>query len=241
MIKYKLYISLCTLVAAFISCSKIDNALGTPDMEYLSVDITTTSLVEGIEDPEGLRVVFENFTEGVRIERPLRNGLTRVDSIIPGTYSINVSGIQEVDGKNYLLNGSKINQLLIDHGQQIDIAVSGATVGPLAFSEVFYAGTSPFYYRNQFYEITNNSDETVYLDGLYFANLTPGTATTTLPIWPESDNGQYVYAERVWRIPGSGTDYPLAPGASFSSAICGESPIASIQSRLPNRLFQLRV
>lgn len=218
MIKHKLYVSLFTLVAAFISCSKIDNALDTPDMEYLSVDITTTSLVDGIADPEGLKVVFENFTEGVRIERPLTHGVTRIDSIIPGTYSINVSGIQEVDGKNYLLNGSKINQLLIDHGQQIDIAVSGATVGPLAFSEVFYAGTSPFYFRNQFYEITNNSDETVYLDGLYFANLTPGTATTTLPIWPESDDGKYVYAERIWRIPGSGSDYPLEPGASFSIA-----------------------
>ena len=30
-----------------------------------------------------------------------------------------------------------------------------------------------------------------YLDGIYFANLTPGTATTKLPIWPEADGNNY--------------------------------------------------
>lgn len=54
----------------------------------------------------------------------------------------------------------------------------------------------------------------MYLDGIYFANLTPGTATTKLPIWPEADGNNYAYGERVWKFPGNGTEYPLAPGES---------------------------
>lgn len=54
----------------------------------------------------------------------------------------------------------------------------------------------------------------LYLDGIYFANLTPGTATTKLPIWPEADGNNYAYGERVWKFPGNGTEYPLAPGES---------------------------
>ena len=54
----------------------------------------------------------------------------------------------------------------------------------------------------------------IYLDGIYFANLHPGRPTTTLPQWPSEDNGEYAYAERVWKFPGNGTDYPLESGES---------------------------
>jgi hypothetical protein len=52
------------------------------------------------------------------------------------------------------------------------------------------------------------------LDGLHIANLAPSTATTSLPTW-EDGLENYVYAERVWKFPGNGTDYPLQPGESI--------------------------
>jgi hypothetical protein len=89
---------------------------------------------------------------------------------------------------------------------------------PLIFKEIYYCGSRPekggVYFRDQFYEIYNNSADILYLDGIYFANLTPGTATTKLPIWPEADGNNYAYGERVWKFPGNGTEYPLAPGES---------------------------
>lgn len=213
-----IYIIGFSLIMFLISCKKIDSANEAKDIQYMSVNLTAESIVEGVETVEGLKVTFENFAEGYKIEQTLKNGTNKIDKLIPGLYSIIISGVTTVDGDDFYLSGSKINHLIIQNDENIDINVNGASVGPLAFSEVFFAGTNPFYFRNQFYEITNNSNETVYLDGLYFANLTPSTATTTLPVWPAEDAGNYVYAERIWQIPGNGTDYPLAPGESFSIA-----------------------
>lgn len=214
------HIYLCALasVLALASCKKIDNAKEAKDIQYFSVNLTAHSIAEGVETTDGLKVVFENFTEGYKVEQLLTSGSNKIEKLIPGTYSINISGNTEYNNKKYYLSGSKINYVIVKDNEDIEIDVNGASVGPLAFSEIFYSGTNPFYFRNQFYEITNNSDETFYLDGLYFANLVPSTATTKLPVWPAEDNGNYVYAERVWKIPGNGTQYPLAPGESFSIA-----------------------
>ena len=54
-------------------------------------------------------------------------------------------------------------------------------MSPLIFKEIYYCGSRPekggVYFRDQFYEIYNNSADILYLDGIYFANLTPGTAS----------------------------------------------------------------
>lgn len=52
------------------------------------------------------------------------------------------------------------------------------------------------------------------LDGLHFAHTDRINSDHTMPIWPESDEGKYIYLDRVWKFPGSGTDYPLQPGES---------------------------
>lgn len=213
-----IYAGLLAFMALSTSCDRIDNGLNTDDIGYMTLNVTANPKAAGIESTEGLKIVLENFTEGFRTEHIMTDGVNKIEKLIPGTYSINITGNVEEDGKTFFLNGSKINYLLVKDGESINIDVSGASVGPLAFSEIFFAGTEPFYFRNQFYEIINNSDETVYLDGLYFANLTPGTATLKLPVWPEEDAGKYIYAERIWKIPGTGKDYPLAPGESFSMA-----------------------
>ncbi|MCT1524969.1 DUF4876 domain-containing protein [Sphingobacterium hotanense] len=215
--KYTLY-GLLAAASLFSSCSRIDNGLDTDDIAYMTLNITANPVAEGIERTEGLKIVLENFAEGYRIEQEMTDGVNRIEKLIPGTYSINITGNVEQEGKTFYLIGSKVNYLVVKDGESLSIDVNGASVGPLAFSELFYAGTEPFYFRNQFYEIINNSDETVYLDGLHFANLVPSAATVNLPVWPESDAGKYVYAERIWKIPGSGKDYPLAPGESFSMA-----------------------
>lgn len=200
-------------------CSKIQDARDTEKIGHYSVAITAPSEIAGVNTSAGLKIVFENFAEGFKLETELKDGTTKVDGLIPGLYSINISGrVEAAGGKTYYLNGSKINYAIFNNNDSINIPVNGLQVSPLVFSEIFFAGTNPFYFRNQFYEIYNNSDRTIYLDGLYFANLTPTTATTTLPVWPAADGSNYAYAERVWRVPGNGTQYPLLPGESFSIA-----------------------
>lgn len=200
----------------FSACSRIDNAQDAEQIAPYSITVKATAVIPEINSTAGLKVVFENFAEGFRLERTLGAGPTAIDSLIPGIYSINISGrVKAANGDVYYLNGAKINYAITKNAGTVEIDVDGLKVSPLVFSEIFFAGTNPFYFRNQFYEVYNNSDQTIYLDGLCFANLTPTTATTTLPLWPAADGANYAYAERIWKVPGNGTQYPLLPGESF--------------------------
>lgn len=201
------------------SCKKINEGLDAEKAGNYTIRVKAKSTMSNITNTEGLKVVFENFTEGFRKEDALGADVTAVDGLIPGLYSINVSGrVEDANGDVYYLNGAKINFPVTKNDILVEIDVAGLKVSPLVFSEIFFAGTTPFYFRNQFYEVYNNSTDTIYLDGLCFANLTPTTATTTLPRWPEEDGNNFAYAERIWKVPGNGTQYPLAPGESFSMA-----------------------
>ena len=145
---------------------------------------------------------------------------------MPGIYSVNVSGKVDYNGQDYYLNGAVSNVSIFEDITEEDaiennkkvpsINIRPAKVGPLCFREIYYCGVTPYYFRDQTYEIYNNGDEVFYLDSLCFAQLEPNVATATLPVWPDEDGvDNYVYGIVVWQISGSGKDYPLQPGESF--------------------------
>ena len=125
-----------------------------------------------------------------------------IDSLIPGIYTLTVSGkTYDNQGQLYYLNGGLVNYPLIKNNETVEISISGLKISPLVFKEIYYAGSAPNYFRDQFYEIYNNSDSILYLDGIYFAALYPTAATENLPVWPESDENKYVYTDRLWKFP----------------------------------------
>lgn len=175
----------------------------------------------------GLQAVFNNFSENFLKEGMVgEDGIVSVEGLIPGIYSVSISGTVDFEGQNYYLNGSVPRMSLFEDITKEDalnnkenvpvVNIRPAKVGPLCFREIYYCGVTPYYFRDQTYEIYNNGDEVFYLDSLCFAQLCPETATTTLPVWPDEDGtDNYVYGAVVWQIPGSGRDYPLQPGESF--------------------------
>lgn len=203
-------------ILIFHGCKKINNAMDADPAVLFTVSVNSPSLVAGITDTEGLKITFENFNEGFKLQRTLSSGVNKIEGLLPGIYSINITGRADNDkGETYFLSGSKINYAITKNGEIIEVPVSGLKQSPLIFSEIFYCGTAPFYFRDQFYEIYNNSERTLYLDGIYFASLTPTKTTTVLPLWPATDGNDYAYADRIWKFPGSGTQYPIAPGESI--------------------------
>lgn len=213
----KIYVHFAVISSLFLiyGCNSFSDALDTPKIAPITVAIHTAMDVPDIDNIDGLKIVLTNHTEGVRVEKEMADTAIEIDNLIPGKYSVVITGrTQNNEGIWYYLNGSLINKpLLVDH-EKIEITISGMQISPLVFKEIFYSGTQKNYFRNQFYEIYNNSDEELFLDGIYFCILHPGKATTTLPVWPEEDGNKYVYTDRLWRFPGSGTDYPLQPGES---------------------------
>lgn len=221
MMKLMKHICLSVTLASLLlsSCSSFSDAIDAEKVSYISVNVKTNLLISGLTDFTNLKIELKNYDEGLVITKTFAQELT-VDSLIPGIYDILISGrADDENGESFLMSGSLAKVAILSDKKIVEMQADGVNIKPLVFSEIYYCGSkTPLnsnWFRDQFYEIYNNSLEEIYLDGLYFANLVPTATTTTIPTWPETDGSDYVYADRVWKIPGNGTDYPLAPGESF--------------------------
>ncbi|MDO4704201.1 DUF4876 domain-containing protein [Tannerella sp.] len=211
----KIYLALIGLASLLASCDSFSDALGTKEITPISVTIRPKITLSGFDNTNGLKLILNNYVEGIRVEKELTSSTVEIGDLIPGMYSIVISGkLKNKEGVWYYLNGSLVNHPLLNNRSTIDLPVSGQKISPLIFKEIFYSGTANFYFRNQFYEIYNNSEDLLYLDGIYFAVLYPTKSTSKLPVWPQEDGNKYVYTERIWKFPGNGTNYPLKPGES---------------------------
>lgn len=235
----KIYIPVAAMLMAVTGLSSciemMDKAYDADIVQSISVAFkvkAVTGFVDingnGNPDPnfptEGLTVRFTNFAEGSVVEAVTDESGIAVTDVVPGNYTISVSGESIQNGDTYYLNGSVQNKPIMktvtpeeaEASNDFSVTIRPSMVGPLCFREIFYCGSEGNYFRNQFYEIYNNGDETYYLDHLCFAHLVPNNATTNLPQWPDEDGkGNFVYAVTVWQFPGTGTDYPLKPGESI--------------------------
>ena len=136
---------------------------------------------------------------------------------------------------NITFNGVAENIDILSSGTTISIEIFSAnTIGGLVIKQIHYGGshtTRGASFRDQFVEIYNNSAEVIYADGLIFAQLFGNNNVGSLPYhtpsgqlnWAMSEgntkgeaaNTDYVYADNVYRIPGSGQQYPILPGESI--------------------------
>lgn len=216
--KQHLYIILAIVALTLYACDSFNEADDAHKVAPLSVKVKLNVETEGLT-LRSMLMKFDNYDEGYHLEKEFEGETINMDDIVPGIYSVTVSGAG-VDAENneYYVNGNAVNQAIYGDNPQLDISLQGLKVSPLVFKEIYYAGSRTpsegVWFRDQFYEIYNNSAEVQYLDGVYFANLTPNKSTKKLPLWPEEDGNNYAYAERIWKFPGDGSDYPLQPGES---------------------------
>jgi hypothetical protein len=217
--RFILYITALAVMIAMAACSSFKDADDASDVQYMSVDLKTTSALTTLSTLDGLTVKFDNYTDDIHYTRTMQGTEMNVTGIIPGIYTVTISGdVTDANGVEYYINGGVVNQPIYPGSATVNISVNGLKISPLIFKEIYYAGsktaTKANYFRDQFYEIYNNSTKTLYLDGIYFSDIYPTIATTTLPTWPTEDGSNYCYGSRVWKFPGTGKQYPLAPGES---------------------------
>ncbi len=115
---------------------------------------------------------------------------------------------------------------------ELPVPLSPPRRGTVVISEVYLQSPNPWeiggiYYDRAYYlELANNADEMTYLDGMLV-----GAAYTW---WVDSGRWGHhacgdtepmrhdsagVWSHIMWRIPGTGTDHPLAPGAAAVLAV----------------------
>lgn len=172
----------------------------------------------GIPSPESYEVKISNFATGSVIETTTENGIATATDIIPGVYTISVSASQNQGGFTYTIAGSESNVSLIADGEEVTVKVEAVKEAALVFKEIYYTGVDPanLYFRDQFYEIYNNSTEVVYADGLCIAEtFFTSYDKSIIYKWPIENADQYVFVKVVWQLPGDGQMYPVKPGESF--------------------------
>lgn len=201
-------------VLAMVGCQKT----GTKTIS-INVKVDETKLVAaGIPSPESYKVKISNFATGSAIETTTENGIATATDIIPGVYTISVSASQNQGGFTYTIAGSESNVSLIADGAEVTVKVEAVKEAALVFKEIYYTGVDPanFYFRDQFYEIYNNSTEVVYADGLCIAETVFANYDKSIIYeWPIENADQYVFARVIWQLPGDGKTYPVQPGESF--------------------------
>ncbi|BAV06278.1 hypothetical protein FLA_2294 [Filimonas lacunae] len=153
-------------------------------------------------------------------------------------------------------NGSASSVAVGEGGASVELSLIAGDFGSLVFKQLYYAGSGSqgALQRDQFVEIYNNSADTIYADSLYFGtvqginstydDLNPATTTyitsdtrqynwskslvpAGMPAHPSDANTSYLYAGNLFRIPGNGTTYPIAPGNSIiiaASALNHKAP-----------------
>jgi len=165
--------------------------------------------------------------DGNGYEVKVPSGIT-LKSSENGQYVVSVSENTSEALRKYQIevtrNGSTIETVLISQ--------SWRTVDPgqLVISEIFFTGmsledgSSDGMDGDQYVKLTNNSDDTIYADGLLFvmsdriSNTSSTGAEWTYPTLKDSIDVATVYA-----IPGNGQDYPIAAGESIVLAISAQN------------------
>lgn len=210
-----------TVLAIFItsSCQQFEEASKIGEVESLSASLTVNLNLGSAPTPDILNVRFINYGERYEINSVMEPGGTvTISDIIPGIYTITVTSEKAQDGFTYNYSGNLVNLDIVTNNKQITVNVGASKSGALVFKEVYYCGsrtpTGGSYFRDQFYEIYNNSETVQNVRGMAIALLYPNTATANLPTWPISDADQYVFASQIWQVPDN-QDYPVQPGESI--------------------------
>ncbi|HON54054.1 MAG TPA: DUF4876 domain-containing protein [Bacteroidales bacterium] len=217
--KIKIFMVFLWAFAGLTACDQFDDNAHTKKVEPVRSVIVLDLQLGDAPTPSEFNVKLINYNERYEINKTMSSdGMLTVDDVIPGIYTITVSAEMNEHGFTYNYSGSVVNTEIIRSGVRQVVKVESSKAGNLVLKEVFYCGSKTpsggSYFRDQFYEIYNNSETVQNVKGLCIAIINPLTATANLPVWAGEDADKYVYALQIWQVP-TDQDYPLNPGESI--------------------------
>ena len=207
----QLFLIIGLATASFLSsCSKDDDPI-----QFNDVAITMKAPT-GIENYtfEDVTLTFKEVNTG------LITTVQNLNSQLPtGSYNVTLEGYivyvkdgQEVRSK---VKGYKDGVVIKDANStlNLDLFISDEKAG-LILKEIYYTGSvtpeDKQYNGDKYFIIYNNSDQTLYADGLIIAQSTFLTITKR-EYTPDIMNEAFT-ASQIIRIPGTGKDHPILPG-----------------------------
>lgn len=210
-----LIVMLIAGVVAFTSCEKGAKLYDVSIIAYYPDGYSE-------EKVPGQDIIVRNTMSGIEITVTTDATGMATTALEEGTYTIQAAS--ETD--DYYFNGITENltvQSEIDNNWEIHL-VASAKGGGLILKEIYYTGSKTAegtnYYSDQFHEIYNNSDETIYLDGVCIGLTWPvGTSPTEFVNPDGSIMDRIPCYFHTLMFPGTGQNYPLAPRTSVVLAM----------------------
>lgn len=195
----------------------------------ISIKNLETGLVEyAITDQNG-KAVFKEISSGT-YDISVKREFT-------ATEYLSLTGEQEPT--KVVFNAGETNyKIKTNNGNyQLNMTLKKGINSPWVIKQLYYAGSDLYdgaSLRDNFFEIYNNTDQVLYADGLYFMFVYGRMSTTyrlenlllpsgqfdwtkalgTAPA-PANANEDFLYAQAIYRFPGTGTSYPVQPGTGL--------------------------
>ncbi len=148
-----------------------------------------------------------------------------------GRYLVQYSATHEGN----IFNATADKVLLANGDVDLTLSPTASTTGGLIIKEIYCGGCMKTpdegsYHYDKYVILHNNSDQTVYLDGLCYGVLDPYNSQAS-SVWLSTDplTGATIYPDElyliqaVWQFGGDGTSFPLAPGED--AVICNNGAI----------------
>ncbi|MEF9931471.1 MAG: DUF4876 domain-containing protein [Bacteroidales bacterium] len=214
---------LIILALGLFSCQQFKDITNVDKIQKISTTIKINAKApSGIPHPQSYKIKLNNYTEGLEFIKETNTTECDISDIIPGIYSVTVSAEVSHNGFTYNFNGNLVNINIFNSEKKLDVSIEATKSGNIVFKEIFYSGSKTpkggSYFRDQFYELYNNSNIIQYVDGLCIGLSEPSNATANLPSWPGENPNDYMYFASIWQIPGTPNvdkKYPLNPGESI--------------------------
>jgi hypothetical protein len=214
-----------------LSCESVLDIAGKPDSNERSVAFNIllrdqTGNMEklyGSDNVSGVSVILRSITLSTEYTISSdEHGVCTLSDVVSDKYIISAARTMSSDEMKTLTGEKKdyyklmnSNVGIIDLSADIKDTVlvyldNLVLESPLLISEVYAGGPSGsgLYIHDKFVELYNQSDSVMYLDGLIIADIwaNPKMGTNF------RDDPVYMHTKKVWKFPGSGTDYPIQPG-----------------------------
>jgi hypothetical protein len=150
--------------------------------------------------------------------------------------SVNVGG--SLTQTEIRLAGNRENVSVNSQSTTFTIRLQPSAINPEGgwiIKEIYYRGGKTKegqknYWYHHFFEIYNNSNVTLYADGLALAETQLNGVASTNSIFGAAEIDSVTFVHTLYAIPGSGNDYPVAPGGSI---LIASQPIDHRSHALP--------
>lgn len=216
-------LAVAAIVASFAACQKED------EVKTFSADVTVSAnFDEGVPSPASYSVVLKNTSTSQEFTAQTVESVAKFTNLMSGVYNVTVTATVSAGTTVYNIAGAK-DGVSITADSKIEVTVTASAEKALLFKEIYTSGVTVqtpeeagddygvTYFRDQFYEIYNNSTEIQYADGLCISICEHYNYDFSMKYEYEAplNYNDYVFVTTVWQIPGNGTDYPIKPGESI--------------------------